>query len=102
MWQKGVEFGKQLLSITQRLQKHEEDVKELRQEIREIRQDINRLRQEMGEVTRIVERLALEWQREHETAARDREILQLRLENTLLRFERGLPPGGHPDEPQTS
>ena len=34
-----------------------------------------------------------EIQRDRENTERDREIQQLRLENILLRFERGLPPG---------
>ena len=90
MLQKVVDFGKQLFSVMQKLQKHEEDIKE-------IRRDINQLRQEMNELTRIVERLAFEIQKDRESAARDREIQRLRLENILLRFERGLPPGSKPE-----
>ena len=51
----------------------------------------------MSEWTHIVERLAFEIQKDRENAERDREIQRLRLENTLLRFERGLPPGSKSD-----
>ena len=49
----------------------------------------------MSDLTRIVERMVFEMQKDRENAAREREIQQLRLENILLRFERGLPPGSH-------
>jgi hypothetical protein len=55
------------------------------------------MRQEMNELTRIVERLAFELQKDRENTERDREIQRLRLENILLRFERGLPPGSKPE-----
>lgn len=86
MLQKVIDFGKQLFSVMQKLQKHEEDIKEMRR-------DIHQLRLEMNDLTRIVERLAFEIQKDRENAERDREIQRLRLENILLRFERGLPPG---------
>ena len=95
MLQKVIDFGKQLFAVMQKLQKHEEDNKEMRR-------DINQLRQEMNELTRIVERLAFEIQKDRENTARDREIQRLRLENILLRFERGLPPGSKPESENES
>jgi predicted RNase H-like nuclease (RuvC/YqgF family) len=98
MWQKLIDLAKQLLSITEKQQKHEEDIKEIRLEIKELRQDYNRLREEAGQLTHIVERLAFELRKDRESADREREIQQLRLENILLRFDRGLPPGNSPGE----
>jgi len=89
MWQKIAEFAKQIFAIMQKLQKHEEDIKEMRQ-------DIAKMRQEVNDLTRIVERMGIELTHEHQNARRDREMQQLRLENILFRFERGLPPGDPP------
>jgi hypothetical protein len=56
----------------------------------------------MNDLTRVVERLAFEIHKDRENAQRDREIQQLCLENILLRFERGLPPGNKsPKEDET-
>lgn len=97
MWQKILDFGKQLFSVMQKQQKHEEDIKEIRRDIKTLQQDFNRLSQEMNDLTRIVERFAFEIQKDRENTERDREIQRLRLENILLRFERGLPPGSKPE-----
>jgi predicted nucleic acid-binding Zn-ribbon protein len=96
MWQKVIDFGKQLFSVTQKLQKHEEDIKDVRQDIKALRLDFVHLRQEMSDLTHVVERLTFELLKDRETSERDREIQRLRLENILLRFERGLPPGLQP------
>jgi predicted nucleic acid-binding Zn-ribbon protein len=96
MWPKIVDFGKQLFSMMQKQQKHEEDIKEIRQDIKALQQDFNHLRQEMNDLSRVVERLAFEIQKDRANAERDREIQRLRLENILLRFDRGLPPGTSP------
>ena len=97
MWQKLIELGKQILSLVQMQQRHEEKVKQVRQDIKTLQQDFNHLRQELNDLTRVVERLASETRMNRETGERDREIQRLRLENILLRFDRGLPPGSDPD-----
>lgn len=51
------------------------------------------MRQEMAALTRIVECIAVELNHDQANAQRDRGMQQLRLENILFRFERGLPPG---------
>ncbi len=56
------------------------------------------LRQEVAALARIVECPALALQHDRENAEREREIQQLRLENILLRYERGLTPGGQQGE----
>lgn len=90
MLSKVLDFGKQLFFLMQKVEKHEEDIKDMRR-------DIHQLRQEVNELTRIVEHLASEMQRAWETAERDREIQRLRLENVLLRFECRLTPGSLPE-----
>jgi hypothetical protein len=93
MWKQLIDFGSKLFSLMQRVEKQEEANKELRQEIKELNQKLDQL-------VDIVQRLAFELLRDRENAERDREIQRLRLENALLHFERGLPPGGPKDDPQ--
>jgi hypothetical protein len=54
--------------------------------------DIKEIRQELRELTAAVQHLAYEIRRVDNDAGHEREKLILRLENTLLRFERRLPP----------
>ena len=43
MLQKVIDFGKQLFAVMQKLQKHEEDIKEMRRDIHQLRQEMNEL-----------------------------------------------------------
>ncbi len=85
MWKQFIDFGSRLFTLSQRAQKQEEISKELRQEIKEVNDKLDLL-------SDFVHRLALKFEHDRENAERDREIQRLRLENFLLRFERGLPP----------
>ena len=82
---KVVDYAKLLLTAVQKQQKHEEDIKELRQ-------DVQKLREEMRDLARIVERLAYEIQRDRDRTESERKIQLLEIENRFLRFERRLPP----------
>lgn len=62
----------------------------LSEQTRENRREIKALRQELRDLTAVVERLAHEMRRARENQAHEREKLELRLENALLRFERRL------------
>lgn len=93
MWKQLLDFGNKLLALMRRVQTLEEENTAIRQDLKEVRQDIKDLNQKMDQLTAIVQRVAFEFERERDNAARDREIQRLKLENVLLRFERGLPPG---------
>lgn len=93
MWKQIVEFSQKLVLLMRRVQKLEEDNKELRQELKELNQKVDRL-------TDIVQRLAYEFQRDRENAAAERRILLLEIENRFLRFERTLPPGDRKNDGQ--
>ena len=90
MWKQFVEYATKVVTLTQRVQKQEETGKELRQEVKELSQKLDQLAD-------FVRSLAFEFQRDRENAEKDREIQRLRLENILLRFDRGLPPVSKPD-----
>ncbi len=62
----------------------------LSEQTRENRREIKAVRQELRDLTAVVERLAHEMRRASENQAHEREKLELRLENALLRFERRL------------
>jgi hypothetical protein len=54
----------------------------------------------MDRLAEIVQRLAMVQEHRRDAVARDRENLLLRLENLVLRSERGLPPSGSGEEPR--
>ncbi|MBC8143035.1 MAG: hypothetical protein H7Y38_16545 [Armatimonadetes bacterium] len=97
MWEKLLDYGKQLFSITAKIAKHEEDIKELQQDVKAVREDIRSLRQEMSDLTRVVERVIFEVQKDREMARRDHENLLLRLEIAFLRSGNILPPSTDAD-----
>jgi hypothetical protein len=73
------DYARRLLLLKEQTEKNTADIKEIRQELKDL--------------TAAVQRLAYEVQRTRENEAHEREKMVLRLENTLLRFGRGLPPG---------
>lgn len=93
MWDKIIEYGKQILALASTQQKHGEQIKELQENIKEIREDVRGLRYEVSELSRLVEHVILELQRDREIAQRDRENLLLRLEVALLKSGKELPSG---------
>jgi predicted RNase H-like nuclease (RuvC/YqgF family) len=100
VWKQLLDFGNKLLALMRRVQTLEEENTAIRQDLKEVRQDIKDLNQKMDQLSAIVQRIAFEFERDRDNAARDREIQRLQLENVLLRFERGLPPGGRQQDEQ--
>ena len=94
VWQSVLKFGKRLVNQLQKFQQHEEDIKKLQQADKAKDERIERL-------TSAVQRLAFELEQDRNLSVRDRENLVLRLENTLLRSERGLPSGEPKSETET-
>jgi DNA repair ATPase RecN len=76
---------KQLLSLTRDTQENKQQIKDLQVLVREL--------------SKRLELLAFEVQRLKENEVHEREKMMLRLENSLLRFERRLPPASR--EPDT-
>ncbi len=64
----------------------------LLRDVEQNKQEIAKLRRELDETNSAVLQLAVEMQRISEREIHERERLELRLENALLRFERLLPP----------
>ena len=84
MWKRIGEFVGKLFSLSQRMQKLEDDVKELRE-------DNKRQSEKLDHVTDFLTGLALELKHHQEMTARDFDNLVLRIENALLRAQRDLP-----------
>ena len=86
MWKQFLEFSKQVIALTRKSQQHESDIKEVQQELKDLTKEVRALAQAIQEI---------KWEQRHDRdmAARDRENLILRLENYLLKNNRGLPPG---------
>lgn len=85
-----VEYVKQIVTLRQNTQKNTADILEIRQELKEMRREIQALSEGMREVVHQVHRNRDTIKHQQEAAMR--EILVLRLENQLLKFERRLPP----------
>jgi Txe/YoeB family toxin of Txe-Axe toxin-antitoxin module len=79
MWQKLYQFAKALLTLKTQTQQNTADIKALRQDLKEL--------------TNVVRHLHTELQRDRENTGHEPEKLVLKLENTLLRFERRLVSG---------
>lgn len=78
------DVARQLLLLTR-------DLQENKTAIRKVRRDINDINQELKQLRGAVHGLAFEIRRVSENDVHEREKLALRLENTLLQFERRLP-----------
>ncbi|MEW6128809.1 MAG: hypothetical protein AB1757_17360 [Acidobacteriota bacterium] len=76
MWKKLYEVLSRLFALTQKVDKHEKELEAIRQELKTL--------------TVAVQRLAFELQRLNERETAEREKIELRLENQLLKFERRL------------
>ncbi len=89
MWKSIFEVMRQILNMTEKTQKNTTDIKELREELKNFSAETQA---ELQNLRSAIERLAFEIQRLSERERHEREKLILRLENRLLRYERGLPP----------
>lgn len=78
MWKKLYEVLSRLLALTQKVERHDKEILGLQQEVKNL--------------TAVVQRLVYEIQRISDRETHERDKMQLRLENQLLRFERRLPP----------
>ncbi|MCP9493396.1 MAG: hypothetical protein MSG64_02965 [Pyrinomonadaceae bacterium MAG19_C2-C3] len=77
MWKQVFDLMKRVVMLTQDVERQRNDMKDVRRELKEL--------------AAIVERLVYELQRQKENETHEREKLELRLENALLRA-RQLPP----------
>jgi len=103
MWKQSLEIGKQIFGLMRKSQQHDDDIRALRQEVKEIHEELHELSNTVRwlVIAREHDREVAIREREHDrdVATRDRDNLLLRLENALLRFERGLPPGRQGEGP---
>src|SRR5438477_382130 len=110
MWKELVQLGRRLFTLASQVEKHNEEIKALRQDLKDLDAEVDRFGREMDRLAEAVHRLALELRHDRERTAdqdanlRDRladqhEKLVLRPDNALLRFERRLPPALPPDGP---
>ena len=79
MWQKVLDWARYFLKHKEQTETNSADIKEQERTI--------------SDLTKAFQHLAFEQQRQRENEMHEREKMALRLENILLRSERGLPPG---------
>ena len=89
MWERLIEFTKQLLTVVDNQERQEDEIRKLQQQLHDQSQ---KHADEIRELRSFVERLALELQQARQREESERRILKPALKNHLLRQERGLPP----------
>jgi chromosome segregation ATPase len=108
MW-KILEILKKLALLTEDLTRYQADVKDLRQETRDLAISVAHLAERLDYLEKStasrLERVEKDYESRltnlEKSCEREHEMLMLKLENILLRFERRLPPA-KPDEPEIS
>jgi hypothetical protein len=88
MWRQLYDYARHLVTLKEQTERNAADIKAIRDELKEL--------------TTAVQRLAFELRRLGENEAHEREKMALRLENTLLRSERRLPPGNREADPDSA
>ncbi len=87
MWRQLYDYARHLITLKEQTERNAADIKAIRDELKEL--------------TAAVQQLAFELRRVRENEAHEREKMALRLENILLRSQRGLPPPPGDREPGT-
>jgi chromosome segregation ATPase len=97
MWKQVWDHFRAVVLLTERVEGHDAEIKELRQELKELRDEIRDIHRTLDVLLAGIQHLRTELDHERRHAADQHSTLLLRLENTLLRFERRLP--ASPAEP---
>jgi hypothetical protein len=79
MWKTITELLSSIFTLTYRLEKQEQGLKDLQREVKEL--------------TAVVQRMAYEQQRNYERESAERQMFMLKVENQLLKANRQLPAG---------
>jgi hypothetical protein len=87
-----------IYGFTSRLFNLAEETRRNREDIKELQQSHKQTQQELRDLTAVVQRFAFETQRRYENEVHEREKMELRLQNVLLRSDRSLTPGKSKDE----
>ncbi len=93
MWKDLIEFTKAVFFLQRDTQQNKDDIKKCERNIESLQQDVKDIRKEFTKLTVIVERLVFEIHRVSEREKHEREMITLKLENEMLKFERRLPQG---------
>lgn len=86
-----IEFTKAVFFLQRDTQQNKDDIKKCERSIESLQQDVKDIRREFAKLTGIVEKLAFEILRVSDREQHEREMIALRLENEMLKFERRLP-----------
>ena len=90
MWTKLFEFTKDILSLQRDTQQNKADIKEVEQEIKKLHYADENLREDFNKLVHLVHQLSFEIQKVSDREKSERELITLKLENEMLKFERRL------------
>src|SRR5438105_4411349 len=96
------EYIRTVILLTERVERHDTDIKELRQELKEVQAEIREIRRNLDALLAALHQLRSDQEHERQHTADQHEKLLFRLEAEFLRFERRLPPSSPPDDTPSS
>jgi uncharacterized protein YoxC len=101
MWKQVWEHFRLVITLTERVTRHDDDIREVRQGLKEVRDEVREINRKLDALVAVIQHLNTRIDHENENARHEQEKLVLRLDNTLLHFERRLPPAAPSDHSGT-
>ena len=100
MWEKILDYGRQIFALTGKVQQHDASIESLQEDLEREAELHRNLQAEFAKLVLIVQKQSSEIERlkdtirhERETADKDRQILLLQLKTAFLEQGKQLPPG---------
>jgi hypothetical protein len=93
MWKDILKFGKDLLLLTKETQENKADIKKCEDKDLVHERELDNLREDFNKLVHLVHQLSFDIQTVSDREKSERELIALKLENEMLKFERRLPRG---------
>ena len=93
MWKDFLQFGKDLILLTRETQENKADIKKCEDKTVALEREVDDLREDFNRLVHLVHQLSFDVQKVSEREKHAREMIVLKLENEMLKFERRLPSG---------
>lgn len=93
MWKDIYQFGKDLILLTRETQQNKTDVKRCEDKIATLEREFDEMRDDFHKLLFLINQLNFDIEKVSDREKHEREMIVLRLENEMLKFERRLPHG---------
>ena len=91
MWKDILQFGKDLVLITRETKENKADIKKCEDKAVALESELDALREDFNRLVHLVHQLSYDIEKVSNREQHEREMIALRLENEMLKFERRLP-----------